>query len=93
MRTPLFQRKGAGGSAAPDAAPSQPPGDQSGPDAQTGDDAGAGAVVTCPQCGCQFDPAEQPSPDAGADAGAPPDVSQVAAMLGMGGGGAPVGAG
>lgn len=70
-------------------AESSGPGDQEGPPAETGQD-GAGVPVTCPQCGCQFDPEE--AGEMG-DGGGGTSPEQLAQMLGLSGGGGMQGGG
>lgn len=84
-RIPLFQRKGT--PAAPDGEPTHQP---TGPD----DASDTRNMVQCPECGCQFDPADVPEggappPDAGgdpgADAGGGDLQAKIAAMMQGGG--------
>ena len=70
-RIPLFQRKPT--EAAPDGEPTHQP---TGPD----ESSETRNMVQCPQCGCEFDPAD--APDAGS--GPPPDAGS--ADLGADGG-------
>lgn len=103
-RIPLFQRKGAAGSS--DGSGSQTSNDSSGgkpgaqeldagPPPETGDD-GQGDMVTCPECGCTFNPDDAaPTTEAQMDNGAGDDLgAKIAAMMGAGqpqGGGQPSG--
>lgn len=89
-RTALFQRKGA--PVQTSNADSQGPGDQSGPVAETGEDGGA-EMAMCPQCGCEFDPAnpQDYAPPAGGAPGSDGGGADAIAAL-LGGGGAPGGA-
>ncbi len=84
-RTGLFTRKASPMQSSNAGSPG--PGDNAGgPPADTGEE-GEGMTVTCPQCGCAFDPDQQEGETSGTN------PEQLAAMLGLsGGGGAPSGA-
>lgn len=81
-RTGLFTRKESPMQSSNAGSPG--PGDNAGgPPAGIGED-GAAMMATCPQCGCQFDPAESAGMT---DGGGGTNPEQLAQMLGLSQGG------